>query len=370
MRRHDERNFTLFKRGDVYYAYYYDPTNVRRKISTHQKTKARAQAWVIEFLNSNSRTLHNIPYFKDYADKFFIEGTCPILKAHVDAGAHYSAVQASKYRSIIVNRLIPTLGKYRIDDMTQQICKAAVLKIREDNNLSPKTGNTIRSVLLQIMECAVDDGFIKENPVKRFRPFAEKKNERLAFTQDECRILFDDETLWGSPLSYWACALSSLTGMRLGEIRALRWDHIHDGFIFVEYAIADKEGLKYTKSDRTRVIPCPPIIDQIPHNSDEWCFSYDGQTWCSRNTIVNPLLERLEKCGIKNKTYHSFRHYFNTQLVGAGLSSDIVREVIGHTSPEMTSNYTHLETTDAQSVKEVQNKLLANTSLSTNDQNL
>lgn len=368
MRRHDENNFSLFKRGDVYYVYYYDSTNVRHKISTHQKTKARAQAWFLEYRNSNSLR-SCIPYFKDYAEKFFVPDTCPIIKTHMDAGAHYSLVQTSKYRSIVLNRLIPVLGKYRLDDMTQQICKASVIKIREDNNLGPKTANVVRSVLLQIMDCAIDDGFIKENPVRRFKPFVAKKSERLAFTCDECKILFNDDTLWNSPLSYWACVLSSLTGMRLGEIRALRWDHIHDGFIFVEFAIADKEGLKSTKSDTTRTIPCPPIISQIPHNSKEWCFSYDGQTWCSRNAIVNPLLERLKKCGIKNKTFHSFRHFFNSQLVGAGLSSELIREVIGHTSSEMTSNYTHLETTDAQSIKDVQNKLLASTSLSADNQN-
>lgn len=368
MRRHDENNFTLFKRGDIYYAYYYDNANIRHKISTHQTTKARAQSWFIEYRNSNTMSKKShMPYFKDYADKFFVEETCPILKAHKDAGAHYSMVQVSKYRSIVANRLIPVLGKYRIDDMTQQICKEAVIKIRNDNNLAAKTGNVVRSVLLQIMDCAVDDGLIKENPVRRFKPYAEKKNERLAFTREECCLLFNDETLWESPLSYWACALSSLTGMRLGEIRALRWDHIHNGFIFVEYAIADKEGLKHTKSDRVRVIPCPPIINQIPHNSDEWCFSFDGQSWCSRNAIVNPLLARLDKCGIKNKTFHSFRHYFNSQLVGAGLSLGIVREVIGHTSSEMTSNYTHLETTDAQSVRDVQNTLLTSASLSLDD---
>lgn len=370
MRRHDETNFTLFKRGRMYYAYYYDNANIRHKISTHQTTKSRAQAWFIEYRNSNIvDTKVPVPFFKDYANNFFIEETCPILKAHKDAGSHYSKVQISKNRSIIVNRLIPALGKYRLDDMTQKICKAAVVKIREKNNLAPKTANVVRSVLLQIMDCAVDDGLIEDNPVRKFKPFAERSKERLAFTRDECRLLFDDENLWGSPLSYWACVLSSLTGMRLGEIRALRWDHIRNGFIFVEYAIAEKEGLKHTKSNRARVVPCPPIIEQLPHNSDEWCFSFDGLIWCSRNAIVNPLLARLKECGIENKTFHSFRHYFNSQLVGAGLSSDIVREVIGHTSSEMTRNYTHLETTDAQSVRNVQQALLVNTSLNLDDTN-
>ena len=69
----------------------------------------------------------------------------------------------------------------------------------------------------------------------------------------------------------------------------------------------------------------------------------------------------MVKAGIdyeaRELSFHSFRHFFNTQVVASGLSGEIVRNIIGHESEEMTDHYLHLNADDLAAVKDIQLKL-------------
>ena len=361
MRRHDINHFSLFKRGNskTWYAYYYDENNQRHFFSTHQKTKAAALKYCLELKNEKGFNTQRtcIPTFKEYASKFFKDATCPVLKDHADAGKFYAAVDKAKNRSTVRKKLIPVFGKYRLDEISTNVAKDGLIKIREKHKLGPKTTNNVRAILVQIMNYAIEEGYIMVNPVKKVKTWQEPHNPREAWTRDEIVKLFSDREAWKCDRSYYACLLAALTGMRFGEVRALRWDHIKDGWIYIDCAIAEKDGLKSTKSGKARRVPCPPIVNLIPRESETWVFSCDTINYCSRNALINPLLKRCEALKI-NKTFHGFRHFFNSQLIAAEISSEVIRGMIGHESQTMSEHYMHLETMQSTKVQALQSAIL------------
>lgn len=361
MRRHDKNHFVLFKRGNskIWYAYYYDDSNQRHFFSTHQKTKAAALKYCIDLKNNGGldQQKTDIPTFAEYAINFYREGTCPVLQDHIDSGRGYCKVQIAKNHSTVENKLIPVFGRYRLDDLSVNIIKAGLTKIKTKFNLAPKTANGVRALLVQILNYAVRDKLIFSNPAKEVLTWQEPHNPREAWTREEVLALFADREAWKCDRAYYACLLAALTGMRFGEVRALRWDHIKDGWIYIDSAIAEKEGLKGTKSGKARRIPCPSIVNLFPRESEEWLFSCDGVNFVSRNAIVNAFNKRRKALGIE-KTYHGFRHFFNTELVGAEIAPEVVRGMIGHESETMTANYLHIENLAANKVQDLQSSIV------------
>jgi hypothetical protein len=55
---------------------------------------------------------------------------------------------------------------------------------------------------------------------------------------------------------------------------------------------------------------------------------------------------------------HSWRHFFNTQLLKGGLSVKQTQAVTRHKSEDMTDNYLHFDESDFAKAKEVQDSLL------------
>lgn len=70
------------------------------------------------------------------------------------------------------------------------------------------------------------------------------------------------------------------------------------------------------------------------------------------------LRKRMDECGIdwkkENLTFHSFRHFFNTRLLAAGIQGETIRAVIGHEDEKMTQLYGHLSASDCDRIRVIQ----------------
>lgn len=162
----------------------------------------------------------------------------------------------------------------------------------------------------------------------------------------------------------WCC----LTGMRIGEVQALKVSSVSDGMIHVDsnWAAAIKT-VKDTKNHESRVIPMPTGFqedyDYLSYNKspDMFLFSENGEKPFSRDMSRNCLHERMEDCGIPTDsklTWHSSRHFFDTYM---GLNTDVnvekIMSVMGHKSLEMYRHYLHVQANDLSEVKKEQDKL-------------
>jgi integrase len=183
---------------------------------------------------------------------------------------------------------------------------------------------------------------------------------------------------------YLATTLSVFTGMRQGEIRALRASSItlindDQGIITVSQAIAVYAGLKTTKGKRERQVPCPRwLCEELLRMASLNPYGKDMVFWSDTtannpisssfitknyNKIVEDMLEEENDCigkkfeieidGKKteipmgehlrterNIVFHSLRHYYVTYMRGK-IGDNLLQSVVGHQSAAMTNNYTH-----------------------------
>ena len=91
---------------------------------------------------------------------------------------------------------------------------------------------------------------------------------------------------------------------------------------------------------------------------EELIFSKLGRTPYEDRHFSLPLKDAMTRAGIdfisRNLSFHSFRHFFNTQIIAAGVSGEIARNVVGHESEDMTDHYLHLGSKELDSVRRVQ----------------
>ena len=156
----------------------------------------------------------------------------------------------------------------------------------------------------------------------------------------------------------YAIDLAFLTGMRVGELCALRWSDIEDGVLVVrssEKMHRPENKPKYrtvetTKTGKERKIPITQAIDKLlkqvgraslGYNRDkEFIFvNKDGRI---NTTSISSLLIRLcKRAGIERKSIHDIRRTVNSQLRMAGANVFMAASLMGHSERVNQNHYTY-----------------------------
>jgi integrase len=129
-------------------------------------------------------------------------------------------------------------------------------------------------------------------------------------------------------------ALAAFTGMRRGELLALRW---------MDVDLANRRlYLHETKNGSLRVLPLNELtfglLSLLPRTApaDAVLAGVDGQ---KLSVYTRRLFQSL---GIDDASFHSLRHTAASWLVMAGVDLYAVGQVLGHRTPRMTQRYAHL----------------------------
>jgi integrase len=123
------------------------------------------------------------------------------------------------------------------------------------------------------------------------------------------------------------------TGLRSGDLRALKWSNVN--FAQKLVAVEGSDG----KSAQSRYIPLNTEALAVlkrwkPQSVDDRIFPFG-----SFKTAWAPLLKQAQ---IKNFRWHDMRHDFASRLVSKGVPLNTVRELLGQGSLAMTLRYAHL----------------------------
>lgn len=159
-------------------------------------------------------------------------------------------------------------------------------------------------------------------------------------------------------MASYAVMLASLTGMRVGELAALRWDHIDfDTRVMVidQAEVFDARNRTYhiegTKNDKTRFVPVTDDIEELllKVKAVEEQYGYlTDYVFSDRNGRVNKNVigsysSRMSKAvGCRNaKSIHSFRRTLNSVLKENGVSTTMAASMLGHTEEVNEAHYTY-----------------------------
>ena len=149
----------------------------------------------------------------------------------------------------------------RVDEITRnEIFQLIFETIGENEKTNAYTKRAVLRKISRIFQMAVEEGIVNRNPAIGIRvktPPSEKK----VLNSTEANILLNAAKDCNHRFYYhWAVAL--FTGMRSGELYALRWTDVdlETGLISVTKQWTSKDGIHETKTNRNRVVPISPEL--------------------------------------------------------------------------------------------------------------
>ena len=383
---YSENQFYLFKRTrsgkSIWYYYYLDENGVRKDRSTGATNKHVAIQVISQrikegtFADKKKREIT----FREFAQPFWNPETCPILQSKIKRGGKLSKQYIKDNKGLLDLHIMPFFEKRIVAKITPSLIENWILDLPVKNKISNKRANDAYNVLNQMLDHAVLQRILPSNPCKEVKRLIATENKRGCFTEKQVNALFSAK--WENEMAYTACLLAATTGMRMGEIRALTVEQIHDDFINVNASWSQVDNRKSTKSGKDRVVPiCKDIHDmlfKIAPQKSGLIFTLNGETPVDHKFISERLKARMDELNNEilkeNKTakklfdytnekeplsFHSFRHFFNTRLVASGIEGEIIRATIGHESEEMTEHYLHLQASDMTAIQKIQNAIMS-----------
>lgn len=143
------------------------------------------------------------------------------------------------------------------------------------------------------------------------------------------------------------CLLALATGMRLGELVQLQWDHVN---MDARTLTVQNTATFTTKNKRNRALPLSDlaigVLNEIKTNQrpNRYVFlNPKGFPWTESN-ISHPFRRYVKKSGINSRYhFHTLQHTFASWLVQKGVNIYEVKELLRHSNITTTQIYAHLE---------------------------
>lgn len=232
--------------------------------------------------------------------------------------------------------ILPKFGRRVMDSITS----TEVENFKSSINRSPAGVVNVLGTFKNLLNDALEEGIISKTP--RF-PSLRKQS-----TQAKKALKFDTQELILSKIHKGDRGIFHFMveyGVRPGEARGLLKKSIRDGFVVIESAFSGNEWVDKTKTGVDREYPITDffqeVLDNLPKNNSELVFvrSKDGKRYTSKD--INAIWHKAcEAAGVsKFKLYNGVRHSKARNLLENGESFDMVAEVLGHASVDMTRDF-------------------------------
>jgi len=263
-----------------------------------------------------------------------------------------------QYRSTVRHHLIPALGHIKLQKLTtervQEFCAQ-----KQNEGYKPKTTVLIHSVLSSALENAVKWELVGRNVAKRVTLPRIGRYEARTLTVEQATELL--EVARGSRVEA-ALLVALTTGMRRGELLALRWGDIdfEKGLLHVRRSVNFVSGLGYkegepkTRASRRDIMLPDVTVEALKvHRAlqerarikmgKKWreqgivfCNIYGGFFNPSRVTALFQGL--LKKAGLPYMRFHDLRHSAATILRASGVDLKTIQELLGHSTIATTAD--------------------------------
>lgn len=256
-------------------------------------------------------------------------------------------------RLLVKNHITPHVGDIRLSDLTRKQVEDLHHAVSQKY---PVAANRAVSTLSAILATAMRWGLLDRNAALNVHRNSEEGRERY-LTPDEIKALA--QALDASPAQDSAdvVRLLLLTGARVGEVLAMRWEQLNlEAGVWTKPAATTKQNKMHrvplsppavallTKRKQSMGKPPPPRaskLDHAPQIGNPWVFPGDGKA--GHMTTIRVFWSALcKRAGIAEARIHDLRHTFASLLVSSGESLPVVGALLGHTQAKTTSRYAHL----------------------------
>ena len=235
------------------------------------------------------------------------------------------------------------------------LCNLNEFLVSIKEKYSYSTTKIIKSLVNRSLNFAFENGLIKEKIVITLHLKNQQIRKVQALEKQE-QVNLEHYIFENNKIYYFGILLSLYTGLRLGEVLALKWQNID---IKNKLIYVDKSVGSISQNHKTLTIESSPktqsSIREIPISKKLLDLMKVLRQHCSTDYVIasnnkqikprayqNSFENLLKKLHIKHYGFHALRHTFATRLLENGVDIKTISELLGHSSPTITLNrYVH-----------------------------
>ncbi len=328
----------LFNRGvKLWVRFSLNGENIRRPLNIND-TKANRKLATTQLIPQMILRVHS--------GKFFENETVPTVKQMIDKSINMNSnnrkyLTSKGYKLVFDKHIIPYFGNKKIDTI-----KASDLSLWQNKLLdkySSKYVANIRIIFNGIFEDAFRDEIINKNPLSLVKaPKIETLKEINPLSKEEIFKILN-----AMPDKIRAFfAIGFFTGMRTGEITALKWENINFQDKIISVRATRNKGVETTPKTKSSIRDIDILDVLLPYLKDHLKYKCDSpyvfntirnKPYYSANKISFTYWEKvLEKLDIKHRTLYQMRHTFASLMISSGEDILWVASMLGHKNANIT----------------------------------
>jgi integrase len=239
----------------------------------------------------------------------------------------------------MLNRLVlQKLGSVKVAAVT----RSDIEKLHNSLRSTPYAANRLLALLSKMFNLAIAWGWKSNNPVKGVPRFHEDRRQRW-LSQDELDRLWAVLEEHPNRRAANAVKLMILTGARRNEVLGATWDQfdlVRGGWTKPSHN---------TKQKRTEHVPLSgktlALLSTMSDDAEPGCpFLFPSDVPGKAVEDIKRFWQSARKtAGIEGVRLHDLRHTYASYLVSRGVSLHIAGRLLGHTQPQTTARYAHLD---------------------------
>ncbi|MGE0028399.1 MAG: tyrosine-type recombinase/integrase [Thermoleophilia bacterium] len=335
----------VYRRGSRYVVTFTDPSGRRRKRSAATLAEAR-------LLKSSLATDVARGEFRESSRARFEEYALEWVRTYegrTSRGIRPETI--AEYDRDLQLHVVPVLGRRRLSEIEQRDLKALARHLA-DKGLAPATVRIVMAPVRALFATAVEEGLLRVNPAAGLRlgtgAKADPTATRRALDEDQlARVIEETPERWRLVVRFLA-----QTGLRVGELIALRWDDVDLGTRRVSVRRRSRLGRIDTpkSSYGVRQVPISTRLaqDLWRHRADaddaDLVFvGPEGRPLRPEFVLRSIVKPAAARAGVPWAGVHTLRHTCASILFRSGWNAKQVQVVLGHHSPAFTlATYVHL----------------------------
>lgn len=272
----------------------------------------------------------------------------------------------AKYQNNIEKHILPFLGNIKVDQITTMKLQEFSSYLLNERKLSNKTVHDILTIFKSIWNYAVRTSPIPLQEIEIIYPRLHNKEMRV-LSPEERQVLLKHIEKDMNPYKM-GIYLSLMTGLRLGEVCALRWSDISFSakLLTVHSTMQRIKNTNQTGGKKTKIVITEPksqkslrniplcdkvlqilenysgVPDQGNLSMQSFVLTRSEQFFIEPRMMEYKFLQYTQECQIPDVHFHTLRHTFATQCVETGFEIKSLSEILGHSSPRITlERYVH-----------------------------
>lgn len=308
----------------------------------------------------------------EFLTDFWDINKSPYIKEKLRMNKHIGLSYITESQRNITSYWKPFFKNKNLGDITKRELKDFIAYLESLSLSNSRKLKIYRSGSIAI-KWAYNDEIIDRDVTSGIVTFSNDVKERKILTLEVAELLFGTE--WKDERSKLANLIAMLTGMRAGEILALRKQDLGNGCIYVNHSWNRMEGLKSPKNGEKRIVyfPFPDItqkllwyvsVNPLGDKMDSFVFWAELKPEQPMDIKKLPisLHNQLMKIGFseveaKSYCFHSWRHFYAAYM-SDNVNQRALQSQTGHKTIEMLEHYEnhHIES-DIKQITDAQQRL-------------